>query len=152
MSLTEFASLTLKYRDKPEAAPAGKFGTYLGRGDGTIEGRMLSGAVTWDLFEDQGATACDVNLVGTITTAEGAAVRFEVLGYFSRQDGSSRWRLASGIRFQSDDPRTAPLDNLLGVMEGEFDMESYVHRYSIFISQAMAASIATALTAPAGSS
>ena len=135
MSLTEFASMTLKYRDKPEAGPEGKFATYLGRGDGTIEGCALSGAVSWDLFEDRETTGCKVNLVGTITTAEGTAVRFEVLGYFSRPDGSSSWRLASGIRFRSDDPRYAPLDNLLGVMEGEFDMQSYVHRYSIFTSQ-----------------
>ena len=56
MSLTEFASMTLTYRDKPDAGPEGKLGTYLGRGDGTIEGRALSGAVSWDLFEDQEAT------------------------------------------------------------------------------------------------
>lgn len=43
--------------------------------------------------------------------------------------------MASGIRFRSDDPRSADLDNLLGVMAGECDMQSYVHGYSIFTSQ-----------------
>ncbi len=133
MHLNEFATLELTYKSKREDPPEGKLGVYLGGGDGVIVGRAITGAVVWDLFENEGAAVCDANFVGAIATGDGADVGFEILGFFRREEGSSLWRLASAIRFATGDPRYGHLDNAIGLIEGSFDMDAYVHNYRILM-------------------
>ncbi len=133
MSLHQFATLKLKYRGKSDNPPQGKFGIYLGRGDGTIDGQLISGTVEWALFEEQGENTCDAYFVGTITTPNDAIVGFEILGFFKREENSDKWTLSSGIRFSTDDPALRFIDDRLGLIEGQFDMERYEHDYRIFM-------------------
>lgn len=130
--LREIAQMTLQYRSKHDQPEAGKFGKYLGRGDGAIEGSQLAGEVTWDLYENQGQSACDANLVGTIRTLDEAEVRFDVLGFFKRNTHERSWSLSSAVRFSTDDERYACFNDFIGTMTGIFDMDSYTHRYRVF--------------------
>lgn len=123
--------MTLRYRAKHDRPMPGKFGAYLGRGDGRIEGPRLAGKVVWDLYESQAASACDANLVGTITTPDDAEIRFDVLGFFTRDEGASTWALRSAVRFATDDARYACFDDCVGMVVGRFDMDAYTHRYRV---------------------
>ena len=132
MSFQTLGRLRLKWQERPEVAPPAPFGRYLGRGDGHYEGTDLAGPVEWDLFEEQGSEVCEAFLRGKITAGEDAHVGFEILGFFGRESGTKVWTLASAIRFSTDAPRYAPYQNLLGVLTGTFDMETYEHRYVIY--------------------
>jgi hypothetical protein len=125
--------MELRYRRKADDPPQAKFGTYLGQGDGTVSGELIAGAVTWDLFEDQGDAACDANLIGQIRTEDGAEVGFEILGFFKRAGDRKTWTMTSAIRFRSADARYRSLDDCIGVIRGTFDPDSYVHRYEILV-------------------
>lgn len=130
--LREIAQMTLEYRAKHDRPEGGKFGTYLGRGDGTIEGPRLAGTVVWDLYENQGPSACDVNVVGTIRTFDDAEIRFDVLGFFKRGEDDGTWSLSSAVRFSTDDARYACFDDCVGLITGTFDAASYSHRHRVF--------------------
>lgn len=55
------------------------------------------------------------------------------MGFFRRPaKGSHIWRNISGIFFETKDERYQWLTEIMGVWEGEFDMESYQHRYQIY--------------------
>ncbi len=132
MELETLGELDLAWRTRPDVAPAGKFGRYLGRGDGTFVADDVAGEVTWDLYEDQGDDACDANLRGRIRTAQGGEIAFEALGFFRRQEGSALWHLTSAVRFDCDDPRLERFHGRLGFLTGVFDLTSYRHRYRVF--------------------
>ena len=132
MSFQTLGRLRLKWQERPALAPAAPFGRYLGRGDGEYEGTDLAGPVEWDLFEEQGSEVCEAFLRGKVTAGDGAHVDFEILGFFGRESGTKVWTLASAIRFTTDAPRYAHYQNLVGVMTGTFDMETYEHHYVIY--------------------
>lgn len=123
--------MTLQFRAKHDQPMPGKFGAYQGRGDGQIEGPRLTGEVVWDLYENQAASACEANLVGTIRTSDDAEINFDVLGFFTRVGGASTWSLISAVRFTSDEQRYARFDDCVGVIVGSFDMDAYTHRYRV---------------------
>ena len=133
VEMEKLAELRLKWRTRPDEAPEGKFGRYLGRGDGTFLADGLTGDVTWDLFEDQGETTCDANFSGRIVSDRGGEIGFEMLGFFRRDPDAKIWTLASAIRFQSEDPRHQFLCDRPAFATGEFDLEVYEHRYSIYL-------------------
>lgn len=133
MEVEKLAELRLKWRTRPDEAPEGKFGRYLGRGDGTFVADGLSGNVTWNLFEDQGEAMCDANFRGRIVGDEGGEIDFEMLGFFRRDPDAKIRTLASAIRFQSEDPRYQFLCDRPAFATGEFDLEVYEHQYKIFL-------------------
>lgn len=106
---------------------------YLGSGDGTVRGQALEGRVRWDLFERQGDTVCDTRFVGVIETADRARIRFEAVGLFRRPDAQTdTWRMAAGLRFETDDVGYAWLNDTLATWDGTFDMQTYRHHYQVF--------------------
>lgn len=131
MKTNELARMELQWRGKADDPPMGKFGDYLGRADGKISGPAINGTVMWDLFEIPGEKTCEANFQGTIETADGAAINFEILGFFSRNADDGNWRLASAIRFKTDAEQYLHLDNGLGWIAGIFDMATYRHDYEI---------------------
>ncbi len=131
--MTKVATMELRYRGKNERPPPAVFGNYLGQGDGEIAGSLISGAVTWDLYENQSATACEVNMVGTIRTDSAREIGFDILVFFTRDEGASVWRMASAIRFNESAEGGDAAVNRTGLLEGTFDTESYTHNYRIFM-------------------
>ncbi len=88
MQVERMAELRLKWQTRPEETPAGKFGRYLGRGDGRFLSDGLGGDVTWELFETQGDGICAANFDGRIVTDHGGEIGFEMLGFFRREPGA----------------------------------------------------------------
>ncbi len=125
--------MELHYRGKNEQPPPAVFSTYLGQGDGEIAGSLFSGAVTWDLYENQSATACEVNMVGTIRTDSAREIGFDILGFFTRDEGASVWRMASAIRFNESAEGGDAAVNRTGLVEGTFATKSYTHNYRIYL-------------------
>lgn len=131
--MTKVATMELHYRGKNEQPPPAVFGTYLGQGDGEIAGSLISGAVTWDLYENQSATACEVNMLGTIRTDSEREIDFDMLGFFTRDEGDPVWLLASAIKFRGPAKSGEAAVNRTGLVEGTFDTNSYTHNYRIYM-------------------
>lgn len=129
--MEEIAEMKLTYQAKHDIPLPGKFGAYLGRGDGVVHGEMITGAVVWDLYENQRTTTCDANLVGTIHTQNGAEISFDMLGYFKRRPDTPFWDLFSAIRFKTTDPRYECFNECVGQVAGYFDMNRHIHEYRI---------------------
>lgn len=142
MEMTKIADMTLHYRGQSDAPPTGKLGRYLGDGDGTVDGEALRGRVVWSLFENQGAMACDASMIGRIETDEGAVIRFETLGFFQREADTQIWLLTAAIRFTTEHERYADFDGRTGWLTGQFDMQSYVHHYNLYLGTDEAARLA----------
>jgi len=109
-------------------------GALIGSGDGTVRGPKLDGKLEWTLFERPGSTVCSMAPVATITTADGARIRFEGRGYGSRpsQDDPA-WRVAATLHFTTDDSRYSWLDGALALWEGEFSEVTGHARYTAFM-------------------
>ena len=133
MSLIEFAKIEMLFKEKRENPPPGKFNLYLGSGDGSINGEKITGTVDWNLYEDQSKIICDVHFIGMITTEDKAVIEFEALGFFMREGESSLWFLTTGIKFSTENENYSYLDNRVGVMEGKFDMDAFVHNPTIYL-------------------
>lgn len=86
--MTKVATMELGYRGNNERPPPAVFGNDLGQGIGEIAGSLISGAVTWDLYENQSATTCEVNMLGTIPADSDREIGFDILGFFSRDEGN----------------------------------------------------------------
>lgn len=97
--MKEVATMELRYRGKNEQPPPALFGTYLGQGDGEIAGSLISGAVTWDLYENQSTTGREVNMLGTIRTDSERGIGFDILGFFTRMKARrfGGWPRQSGL-------------------------------------------------------
>jgi hypothetical protein len=116
--------MNLNYKeDKPPITMDGKVGEYIGSGVGTLDGPKINGTVHWTLFEAQTETACPANLIGLITTDDGAEIRLNALGFFMRPDPTdpSKWVNSAAVRFITADERYAWLNSILGVWQGETD-------------------------------
>ena len=115
----------------------GKVGDYIGSGVGTVTGPNLKGDVHWTLFEDQNETVCESNLFGLITTDDGAQIHFDSLGFFAMPDENrpQRWATTASVRFDTDDGRYTWLNAVLGIWEGEFDVQCYCHHYRVYAPQ-----------------
>ncbi len=135
-ALNLLAEVELHYvEDKPAVSPDGKVGVYIGSGVGTVSGPELAGSVHWTLFEDQHGETCESNLFGTITTGDGALIRFDTMGLFRRPyaDQPHLWVSSAAVQFATDDARFAWLNPLLAVWEGTFDMKAYRHHYRLYL-------------------
>jgi hypothetical protein len=132
MALRELGQMQLKFQGKAKEPPEGKLGTYLGGGDGTVQGPRLAGTVVWHLHENQGRSTCDAHFAGRIRTGDGANIDFEALGFFRREDDPVFWTLSSAIRFTTENPRYAWLDGTLGFTCGRFDMTTCTHELAVY--------------------
>lgn len=101
----------------PSAAP----GHLLGSGTGTIVGPHLNGELRWSFFEEDcawdqgvfdvhpsthetlGRSVCRTYPRGIIETEDGALIQFEGQGFALRQEGDPIWKVASTVRFVTDD-------------------------------------------------
>ncbi len=115
----------------------GKLGSLVGSGRGRLAGPNLEGEVEWSLFETQGQQVCESNLFGRIRTHDEALIEFDSLGFFRRHRSGDpqQWTTSAAVRFQTEDPRYGWLTELLGVWHGEFDMQTYRHRYQVWAAQ-----------------
>lgn len=112
----------------------GRPGTYLGSGAGRVSGDDISGTARWDLRENQGSTACEMFFSGVIETADGATIAFETLGHGRVTDpdtAPSLWDVTASVRFTSNDERYDWLTSRPATWYGEFDMDTYEHRYRV---------------------
>ena len=130
----------LHYR--PSAAPvqlhqhASRSGDLLGSGDGIVRGAMLQGRVHWSLFEVQGPI-CETNIVGVISTEDGAQVEFETRGYglVPDPDQPDLWDMPAVLRFRTESPAYQWLNTTLARWEGTFGMLRGVHTYQAYYQQ-----------------
>ncbi|MGH2463568.1 MAG: hypothetical protein ACRDFZ_08115 [Candidatus Limnocylindria bacterium] len=126
----------MRYRPgmPPVGRPRDQPGEYLGSGDGTITGRGLDGTIRWDLNEQIGPDACQMFFAGVVRTQEGTTISFESMGFGQVTDPATaptRWVVTAAARFVTDDARYAWLAALPLTWLGEFDMDTYEHRYRI---------------------
>jgi len=128
--LEKYAVLELQYLGETIWVPETKLGTYIGSGNGTMTGDLLSGDVKWSLFENEAPDVCDFTLVGTVTDSDSTEHGFEILGYSEHEPGTRTWRLSAGIRFTAGLPD--PAFPVVGVVTGAFHSESQTHRYDLF--------------------
>jgi hypothetical protein len=132
-TLTHLFELNLNYKkDVEPVSKEGKVGEYLGSGDGFVRGR-INGTVHWSLYEAQSPVFCASNLFGIITTDDGGEIEFDSMGFFRRPDqGSHIWHNSSGVSFETDADQYQWLTGVMGVWEGEFDSNSYLHHYRVY--------------------
>lgn len=112
----------------------GHQGEYLGSGEGRLTGPRLNGTARWDLRENTGQTACDMFFSGVIETDDGATIGFETLGHGRVPDpetAPSIWDVTASVRFTSDDDRYAWLTGRPAIWHGDFNMDTYQHRYHV---------------------
>jgi hypothetical protein len=135
--LEQWFEIELQYTQQfPDAATVkGRVGEYIGSGQGSVNGSRLRGQVSrWDLYEDVGDVVCRSNLSGVIETDDGAKIRFDTMGFFKVPDKSKShlWVTTAGVQFETDDERYAWLNDVLGIWEGTFNMETYRHHYQVY--------------------
>lgn len=107
-----------------EAGDSSPF-AYIGSGGGTVRGPKLEGELRWSLFEEQSDLVCRARRTGVIETTDGATIELEELGYFGRKDETtSLWRFAGGVRFKTSDERYAWLMEHPAVVESEMDLST----------------------------
>ena len=117
------------------AAVAGRVGEYIGSGKGSVMGPRIQGEVSrWDLYEDVSEVVCRSNLSGVIETNDGAIINFDTMGFFKVPDKSQpqQWITTAGVNFTTDDERYGWLNDVLGIWEGTFNMETYRHHYQVY--------------------
>ena len=132
-----FFQAALHYR--PNAVPvelhdhATRCGELLGSGDGIVRGERLQGRVHWSIFEVQGPI-CETNIVGVITTDDGAEVAFETRGYGLVPDPTqpSTWDMPAVVKFRTESPAYQWLNTTLARWEGTFDMDRGLHTYQAY--------------------
>ena len=124
---------------QPSAPPvalqqdSNRSGELLGSGDGAVSGEILQGRVHWSIFEVQGPI-CETNIVGVITTDDGAQVAFETRGYGIVPDRNqpSLWELPAVVMFRTESPAYQWLNTTLALWEGTFDMRHGLHTYHAY--------------------
>jgi hypothetical protein len=126
----------MRYRPgmPPVGRPRNQAGDYLGSGDGTIIGPDLKGTLRWDLHEQIGPDSCQMSFTGVVETQQGATISFETLGFGQVTDPASaptRWAVLAAARFVTHDARYAWLAARPLLWLGEFDVDTYEHRYRI---------------------
>ena len=135
--LTHLFEIELNYTERfPDAvAVTGRVGEYSGSGTGFVNGPEIQGHVLrWDLFEEVGEQLCSSNINGVIETEDGAHIRFDTMGFFRVPDKTQPqlWATSAAVHFETNDDRYAWLNDVLGVWEGTFDMDSYRHHYQVY--------------------
>ncbi len=127
--------LQFRWEMAPVTSREARGGEYIGSGEGTVSGPRIHGTVRWDLFEKQEETLCRSNLTGVIETNDGAQIQFDSRGFFIKPDESNpaKWVTSASVHFITADQRYEWLNTHLAVWEGEFDMDTYRHRYHAYI-------------------
>jgi hypothetical protein len=131
---------TLQYQPNVPPVEVGerstRCGDLLGSGDGIVRGETLQGRVHWTIFEVQGPI-CETNIVGVITTDDGAEVAFETRGYGVVPDPTLAhvWEMPAVVTFRTESPAYQWLNTTLARLEGTFDMHSGVHTYQVYSPQ-----------------
>jgi Protein of unknown function (DUF3237) len=144
------AELAYRTDTAPVVPPEGREGTLLGSGDGRAEGPRISGAVRFSFYEEgcpldpgfleapadaklaDGDYLCKTNPGGVIQTDDGATIQFDAKGFALRLEAQApRWKLASAIRFATDDPAYRWLNDVLALYEGEFNERTGQGRWRV---------------------
>ncbi|MCI0711818.1 MAG: hypothetical protein L0154_16805 [Chloroflexi bacterium] len=127
--------LEMQYRvDQPAiTSPEGKVGEYIGSGDGTVTGK-IDGLLRWDLYEAIDDDVCLTNLAGEIEVADGSIIRFDARGHgkVTRANQPHLWTMVYGVKFSTDSQIHDWLNTTLGVWVGQFDMQTYKHKYRVY--------------------
>jgi hypothetical protein len=135
-SAEQRVDVEMRYRPgmPPVGRPRDQPGEYLGSGDGTIIGPGLQGTIRWDLNEQVGRDACQMFFAGVVDTEEGSTISFETLGFGQVTDPATapaRWTVTAAARSVTDDARYAWLTARPLTWLGEFDMDTWEHRYRL---------------------
>lgn len=130
----------MQYQEGLEAITyaEGKVGGYLGSGKGAVAGDHITGEMHWDLYEDIAGDVCQTNFAGEIYTEDGATITFDARGFGLVPDPSKahEWRMSYAVRFNTDDERYTWLQKIIGLWDGEFDMNTYLHHYQVYVRSA----------------
>jgi hypothetical protein len=125
----------LEYKEgTPPVSMDGKVGEYIGSGEGRVDGPQIRGSVHWTLFEAVNEVACQSNLFGIITTEDGAEIKFDSMGIFMVPDKGKPhlWTTTAGVGFETNDESYRWLNSMLGVWEGDFNMQTHRHHYQAY--------------------
>jgi copper chaperone CopZ len=129
--------VTFRYAaDLKPPAPLGETdGRLVGSGTGSVTGQRLSGEIRWSNYERSiGEGVCALQIPAEIRTADGATIQLEALGHalVPEKTHPNRWLTALTVRFETDDERYAWLKTVLGLWEGELDMETGAARAHVY--------------------
>jgi hypothetical protein len=134
--LEHLFEMELQFRQEltSRPSPIDGIGEYVGSGDGIINGPRIHATVCWDLWEQQGETLCRSSLTGVIETHDEAKIQFDSRGFFIKPDQSNpnRWITTASVHFNTAEHHYEWLNRILAVWVGEFDMETYRHRYQAY--------------------
>ena len=113
----------------------GRIGEHLASGEGAVFGPVLNGIVNWDLLQEAGEHHSGFNILGQIETDDRGKILFNDLGYMTRENGENvaRWSLTGSVIFNTEDRHYLWLNNIVGVLQGLYDMGSFRHSYRIYI-------------------
>jgi hypothetical protein len=135
-SLEPLLGVDLQYQAgmQPVILTKGRVGQYLGSEDGIVSGSNIQETIRWDLFEKQGDSLCEVNLIGIIETQDGASLQFDSLGFFLRPPSSTPlWKLSAALKLETSDEAYHWVNHQLAMWEGELDLNTYYYRYQAYL-------------------
>jgi hypothetical protein len=117
----------------------GRIGEHLASGEGAVFGPVLNGIVNWDLLQEEGEHHSGFNILGQIETDDRGKILFNALGYTTRENGENvaRWSLTGSVIFNTEDRQYLWLNNIVGVLQGLYDMGSFRHSYRIYMQRSM---------------
>ena len=115
-------------------ADRARIGDFLAAGEGAVFGPRVNGIVRWDLYQDQGEFTCGSNMRGIIKTDDGAQIEFEALGYMLKANRAQPmvWYTTASMRFETEAHSYSWIKDVLGVLQGKFDMGINSHSYRVF--------------------
>lgn len=134
MELEHLFVLDLTYKGPIELAPIGdKVGNLVGGGDGSLQGPRLNGTVRWSNYETTGHDkVCSLQIPGLIQTHDGALIQFEGRELAMPLPVGKKWSVAGVMRFKTEDPRYAWINETLAVTSGTFDYEAGRARWTAY--------------------
>jgi hypothetical protein len=105
------------------------------KGVGTLTGPRVRGTVRCSNDETTGLDqVCTLQVPGVIQTHDGAERGFEGREFaMPLSDASQQWRVASVLRFKTDDRRYAWLNDTFALTSGTFDYEVGMARWTAYI-------------------
>jgi hypothetical protein len=126
------AELQYDPKHTTDLTSAGRVGSWLGGGEGTIKGEKIEGQVVWDLFEKQGKYNCETEMVLDLTTEQGEEIHIIAKGFGAVGDVKkpNDWQMGATLTFTTSSKKFDWLKRAVYTWNGSFDMSSGIHKYT----------------------